>query len=289
MFNFKFSTFVIYISITFNIIYSHIGDDHICEMRYLESINGLVYNALTTEGPFPATINDYINSTDLLNAGKAGQSGMTDDRDTFLNGVKINIKLNFYNVDSFQNATALNNADIFIWHCDVAGVYSSISSQGTLGQKWLRGVQSVDSTGSVTFNTIIPGWYTGRIVHFHLRVHLKSANTDSYIMTTQLFVPDDIVTKVATMTPYSNSKQSIIPKNQDNVYNSISSSLRDKMYLTITGDANIGYSASYNIGILSTGNENSNNGGPGRPGPKSNSERLSFRAFLFTLLIMILY
>lgn len=248
---------LIIICYNFGFFKAHQGDDHICEMRYLESINGLVYTAQTTAGPFPATLNDYVNSTDLLAAGKAGQPGLTADRDSVINGVKLTLNLKFYNVDSNQNATPLTNAEIYIWHCDAAGAYSAISSEGTSGMKWLRAVQTVDSNGFVKFNTIIPGWYNGRIVHFHIRVHLKSASQSSYVMTSQLFVPETIVSSIRSITPYSSNKQILISKSEDGIYKGISASLQDQMFIPITGDSKNGYSSTYNIGILSSGNGNS--------------------------------
>jgi protocatechuate 3,4-dioxygenase beta subunit len=272
-----------------NFLKADLGDDHICEMRYLESIDGLVYSAITTPGPFPGTVSDYINSQDILNAAKAGQPGMTSNNNNVLNGVKYQLRLNFYNVDSNLNATPLNNAEIYIWHCDAAGVYSAASDFSTTGQKWLRGVQQVDSKGSVTFNTIVPGWYIGRVPHIHIRVHLNSANSETYVMTTQLFVPETVIYSINKLAPYNANTQRLTDKSQDDVYTGVSADLRDKMYLVFNGDEKTGYTTTYNIGILSTGNENSTKNGKSGSGPRPSSNDSVYRKLhLLCLLAFIL-
>lgn len=99
----------------------------------------------------------------------------------------------------------LDNALVEIWQCDAEGIYSgyppetnrSISatlsaidfSQENLHAKpsndssFLRGSQTTDQDGKVTFKTIIPGWYTGRAPHIHVKVYLS----DQEQLTTQLY------------------------------------------------------------------------------------------------------
>ena len=48
------------------------------------------------------------------------------------------------------------------------GHYSDISSEGTLGQKFLRGYQVTDGSGAAQFTTVYPGWYSGRAVHIRV-------------------------------------------------------------------------------------------------------------------------
>jgi protocatechuate 3,4-dioxygenase beta subunit len=37
---------------------------------------------------------------------------------------------------------------------------------------FLRGVQTSDRHGVVEFRTLFPGWYVGRAIHIHAKVHL---------------------------------------------------------------------------------------------------------------------
>jgi protocatechuate 3,4-dioxygenase beta subunit len=55
-----------------------------------------------------------------------------------------------------------------IWQCDATGNYSEYGSQTT--QTYLRGIQTTNGNGEVTFTTIYPGWYQGRATHIHIEV-----------------------------------------------------------------------------------------------------------------------
>ncbi len=85
-------------------------------------------------------------------------------------------------------------ARVDLWHADARGVYSGYPGQGdkedvsTTGQKFLRGTQFTDSEGSVTFETIYPGWYVGRATHIHFKVLIDDRN----ILTGQMYFPDAV-------------------------------------------------------------------------------------------------
>jgi protocatechuate 3,4-dioxygenase beta subunit len=64
---------------------------------------------------------------------------------------------------------------------------------------FLRGGQVSDSAGHVTFQTIYPGWYMGRTVHIHLKVHAGGAE----VHTSQLFFDDALSNQVFATEPYS--------------------------------------------------------------------------------------
>ena len=80
-------------------------------------------------------------------------------------------------------------ARVDIWHADAQGIYSGYQGQGdkqdisTVGQKFLRGTQITNSEGAVRFETIYPGWYTGRATHIHFKVLLDDRN----VLTGQMF------------------------------------------------------------------------------------------------------
>src|ERR1700681_1829983 len=85
-------------------------------------------------------------------------------------------------------------ARVDIWHADAQGIYSGYEGQGdkenlsTVGQKFLRGTQFTDGKGAVSFETIYPGWYTGRATHIHFKVFLDMRN----VLTGQMYFPDAI-------------------------------------------------------------------------------------------------
>jgi protocatechuate 3,4-dioxygenase beta subunit len=93
----------------------------------------------------------------------------------------------------------IKGAAVDIWHADAGGVYSGEQVQRTVGQTFLRGIQKTDAHGLATFQTIYPGWYPGRTVHIHVKVHLGG----NVIHTGQLFFSDRLTDAVYRKTPYS--------------------------------------------------------------------------------------
>lgn len=85
-------------------------------------------------------------------------------------------------------------ARVDIWHADAQGIYSGYEGQGdkqnlsTVGQKFLRGTQFTDSKGAVSYETIYPGWYTGRATHIHFKVLVD----DRDVLTGQMYFPDAV-------------------------------------------------------------------------------------------------
>ena len=89
----------------------------------------------------------------------------------------------------------IKNAAVDIWHCDALGVYSGV--QGNSGT-FMRGIQRTNASGLALFKTVYPGWYQGRTVHIHVKVHLGG----NVLHTGQLFFPDRITDAVYKRSPY---------------------------------------------------------------------------------------
>ena len=90
----------------------------------------------------------------------------------------------------------IKNAAVDIWHCDALGVYSGV--QGNTGM-FMRGIQKTDAKGLALFQTVYPGWYTGRAVHIHVKVHIGG----NVVHTGQLFFPDTLTDTVYRKAPYN--------------------------------------------------------------------------------------
>jgi protocatechuate 3,4-dioxygenase beta subunit len=90
---------------------------------------------------------------------------------------------------------AIRNAKVDIWHADAVGVYSGV--QGNTGT-FMRGIQPTNVHGIAIFDTVYPGWYQGRAVHIHVKVHLGG----SVVHTGQLFFPDTLTDAVYKNAPY---------------------------------------------------------------------------------------
>lgn len=92
----------------------------------------------------------------------------------------------------------IKGAAVDIWHADASGVYSGFG-QGSGSRTFMRGIQPTDVRGIATFQTVYPGWYRGRTVHIHVKVHLGG----NVVHTGQLFFSDALTDAVYKKAPYS--------------------------------------------------------------------------------------
>jgi protocatechuate 3,4-dioxygenase beta subunit len=63
----------------------------------------------------------------------------------------------------------------------------------------------------VDFETLYPGWYQGRTIHIHVKVHLSGTAHDTYegghvCHTGQIFLPEELTERIAKTPPYGESK-----------------------------------------------------------------------------------
>jgi protocatechuate 3,4-dioxygenase beta subunit len=93
----------------------------------------------------------------------------------------------------------IRGAAVDVWHCDASGVYSGFAQEGTSGKTYLRGIQRTNAKGLATFATIYPGWYRGRTVHVHVRVHVGG----NIVHTGQLYFPETVSNAVYARAPYA--------------------------------------------------------------------------------------
>ena len=130
-----------------------------------------------------------------------------------------------------------------IWHCDATGNYSEYVQQGFngTGQTFLRGLQTTDANGQVTFTTIYPGWYQGRTTHIHVEVFRNGAS----VKTTQVAFPEAVTSAVYRTGVYASKGQNSTTNASDMVFSDgVSNELA-----TLTGDTTSGYTATLTIGI----------------------------------------
>ncbi|MDX2049407.1 MAG: intradiol ring-cleavage dioxygenase [Chitinophagaceae bacterium] len=137
-----------------------------------------------TEGPFPTKTPSGLVRTDIR-----------DDRTGVVFTIKITIK------NRNNSCSASQGAIVDIWHCDKDGYYSEYGGTGMqtinyTGVHFLRGRQTTDANGLVTFTSIFPGWYSGRATHIH--VHIYNASGTS-LLVTQIAFPEGSSSAVATV------------------------------------------------------------------------------------------
>ncbi|HEX2697376.1 MAG TPA: intradiol ring-cleavage dioxygenase [Anaerolineales bacterium] len=180
-----------------------------------------------TEGPY--YVDEELNRSDVRSDPSTG---------AVKDGTPLTLTFNVSLV-SKNSCAPLADARVEIWHCDAQGVYSDVSDPGfnTKGQKFLRGYQETDGNGQATFLTIYPGWYSGRTIHIHFKIH-PSANK---VFTSQLFFNDTLSDQVLANAPYASRGQRNTLNSNDGIYN-------DQLLLNVTKSGD-GYAAAFDIGV----------------------------------------
>jgi protocatechuate 3,4-dioxygenase beta subunit len=152
-------------------------------------------------------------------------------------GTPLTLTVKVVNVNSA--CAAVSGADVEIWQCDVAGDYSQYGSQAAA--TFLRGIQTTNAEGEVTFTTIYPGWYQGRATHIHVEVTMSGRS----VKVTQIAFPDEISNVVHTQGVYASRGRNPTSTQSDGIFaDSLASEL-----VTPTGSPSAGYSATFQVGV----------------------------------------
>jgi protocatechuate 3,4-dioxygenase beta subunit len=206
-----------------------------------------VVSAEETEGPYPADGSNSIAGT-VSNALALTGIVRSDIRTSFgsMSGTAAGVPTTLVNAGS--SCAALSGYAVYVWHCDRDGEYSLY---GASDQNYLRGVQETDTGGAVTFTTIFPACYAGRMPHIHIEVYRSTTTATSYankLKTTQLALPTDVCETVyTTATGYSASVANFaqISFATDNVFSDGTSTEMS----AVTGSVADGYTVSLQVGI----------------------------------------
>ena len=182
----------------------------------------------------PYFVDEKLNRSDLT-------SDTTDTNVT--EGVPLTLQM-FVMEYSSSGCTALSGARIDVWHADAGGVYSDESSEATVGLTYLRGYQTTDSNGQVTFKTIFPGWYSGRTVHIHVMIRtFSSSGTQTFEFTTQLFFDPALTVTIMAKAPYNTRGNPDTTNATDNIYNS------ETLLSLAAVSSGSGYTTSITLGV----------------------------------------
>jgi len=152
-------------------------------------------------------------------------------------GVKLMLRLTV--VDA-STCTPIKGAAVDIWHADAAGVYSGFGA-GTSSRTFLRGVQRTDANGLAIFQTVYPGWYPGRAVHIHVKVHVGG----NVVHTGQLFFSDRTTDAVYRRSPYDKRPN----RNPRNSGDSIYVNGGSKSVVAVKSDGKGGYAGRMTMGV----------------------------------------
>ncbi|WP_410876106.1 3,4-dioxygenase subunit beta [Nocardia sp. A7] len=217
-----------------------------------------------TNGPYPA---DGTNGVNVLEESGIVRGDITSSLDggTTVSGVPLS--LTFTVTDIANGNSAFEGAAVYVWQCDAAGLYS-MYSEGAEDETYLRGIKATDADGNATFQTIVPGCYTGRWTHIHFEIYPdvdSATNVENAIATSQLAFPQEMVDAIYQLDTYPGSAQNLAQIGSienDGIF----SDGYDLQMGTYSGDATTGYVGSLAVAIDAT-TEPTVSGAPGGGGP----------------------
>jgi protocatechuate 3,4-dioxygenase beta subunit len=158
--------------------------------------SGLVTCVLTpemTEGPY------YI-------AGEKVRRNITEGRP----GTPLELHLGVVDASTCK---PIRGAAVDIWHADAGGVYSGFG-EGASSRTFMRGIQRTDAKGLATFVSVYPGWYQGRTVHIHVKVHVGG----NVVHTGQLFFNDRVTDTAYKVKPYTSRPNRTTRNADDSIF-----------------------------------------------------------------------
>jgi protocatechuate 3,4-dioxygenase beta subunit len=142
-------------------------------------------------------------------------------------------------VNAAKACAAVSGADVEIWHVDAAGDYSQYGTQ--TAATFLRGIQTTNGAGEVTFTTIYPGWYQGRATHIHAEVTMGGRS----IKVTQIAFPESVNNTVHRSGVYASRGVNPMNNLSDGIF---ADSLASEI-VTPAGSPSNGYSVAFQIGV----------------------------------------
>ncbi|GHI06293.1 protocatechuate dioxygenase [Streptomyces cellostaticus] len=191
---------------------------------------------------------ELVEGPYCIDADKIRQN-VTEDEE----GIPLALTLKVIDAETCK---PLRDAAVDIWHCNAVGVYSGYEAMGSGGgggggpapsgtptgappsggpgggahqeptddKRYLRGTWRTDQRGHVTFRTVFPGWYQGRCVHIHVKVHVDGTWTDAgyegghTCHTGQLFFAEKAVLLTQDVAPYSTNTTTRTTLDEDTIY-----------------------------------------------------------------------
>lgn len=183
-----------------------------------------------TKGPFPIKTPSQL----VLENIKSDRIGVA---------LLINLKIE----NQSKDCAPLEGVLVDVWHCDKDGNYSeyggtSMQQTDYTSVHFLRGRQTSDISGNVSFLSILPGWYQGRAPHIHVEVLTSSGSS---LLVTQIAFPENVSSEVYSSTNYAAHGQADTSNTKDNIF---SDSLSDEL-ATLTGNLTDGYTLSKTITV----------------------------------------
>jgi len=174
-----------------------------------------------TIGPFP-----------ILTPAQYVRASIIGDR----SGVALLMTLTIQ--DQSNGCTPLAGVFVDVWQCDKDGNYSQYGGNQLqladyTAQNFLRGRQTTNANGQVSFISIFPGWYPGRAPHVHVEVRTTGGAS---LLVTQIAFPVATYSAVYATAGYNGTPDR--SNTQDSIF---SDSLSQNMADNVTGNVTDGY------------------------------------------------
>ncbi len=198
---------------------------------------GCVVRPEQTEGPY--FVDEKLHRSDIRSDPA---SGVVSD------GTPLALILAVSQVRNGRCAP-LAGAHVDLWQCNALGVYSGVEDPGfnTVGQSFLRGYQITGKAGEARFQTIYPGWYSGRAVHIHFKIRTDPGAASGLEFTSQLYFDDALNTRVHSRMPYVANDGPRAMNSNDRLF----ARGGDQLVLAPT-QAEDGYAARFEVGLQTT-------------------------------------
>jgi protocatechuate 3,4-dioxygenase beta subunit len=142
-----------------------------------------------TAGPYPGDGSNGANALALAGIVRSDITSSVGPASGVALGVPLRVEITL--VDASNNCEPLEGYAVYIWHCDRAGDYSMYTGLAK-SENYLRGVQETDGEGSLAFDSIFPGCYSGRWPHIHFEIYKTVAAATTYrskVATSQIALP----------------------------------------------------------------------------------------------------
>lgn len=176
-----------------------------------------------TRGPFP-----------IKSPAELMRANIVSDRQ----GIALLIQLKVQQVG--QPCAPLAGVQVDVWHCDADGNYSEyggvrMQERDYTQVSFLRGRQTTDNNGEVSFISIFPGWYPGRAPHIHLEI----LRGEESLLSTQIAFPEESTAAVYASRGYHGKEDT--PNDADGIFRD---SLAGNMADSVVGSVDDGYTLS---------------------------------------------
>jgi protocatechuate 3,4-dioxygenase beta subunit len=208
-----------------------------------------------TNGPYPADGTNSVSGSvvNILTQSGVERSDITTSFGSYSGtaaGVPLTLTITLE--DYSLGCAPLAGYAIYIWHCNRDGKYSLYT---VTDQNYLRGVQETDANGQVTFTTIFPACYSGRMPHIHVEIYDSLANAT--VETKALKVTQLAFDRTTCETVYNNasgysasvSNLAAISFSSDNVFSSDSAAQLSAATVSLSGDYSSGFTGNVTVAV----------------------------------------